>query len=107
MGYLDISCLLPSGRDFVRYTNNPRREVNKIPFFDSKRKVQAFGTSLAITLPALFVKGNEIRKGCNANTFFGFDGVLIAAWFDDHNKLKKTLNELIEELDKRNSQNEK
>ncbi|MHA2052070.1 MAG: hypothetical protein ACXACP_00855 [Candidatus Hodarchaeales archaeon] len=77
-----------------------------MPYFSSKRKVQEFGTSLAITLPALFVKGNEIRKGCDANTFFGFDGVLIASWFEDHEKLKKTLNYIIEELDKRKSQNE-
>ncbi len=77
-----------------------------MPFFSSKRKVQKFGTSLAITLPALFVKGNEIRKGCNANTFFGFDGVLIATWIEDYETLKKTLYEIIEELDKRKSQNE-
>jgi hypothetical protein len=77
-----------------------------MPFFHSKRKVLKFGTSLAITLPALFVKGNEIRKGCAANTFFGFDGVLISTWIDDYDKLIKTLNEIIEELDKRKSQNE-
>jgi hypothetical protein len=76
-----------------------------MPFFKSKRKVQEFGTSLAITLPALFVKGNEITKGCDANTFFGFDGVLVATWLDDHQKLKKILNQIIEELDKKQFKN--
>ncbi len=83
-----------------------RERLKKCLFFYSKRKVQKFGTSLAITLPALFVKGNEIRKGCDANIFFGFDGVLIATWFEDHDKLKKTLNDMVEELDKQKSQNE-
>ncbi|MHA2236948.1 MAG: hypothetical protein ACXACP_05675 [Candidatus Hodarchaeales archaeon] len=75
-----------------------------MPYFRSKRKVQGFGTSLAITLPALFVKGNEIEKGCDANTFFSFDGILIASWLDDKENLKKVLKEILNELEKEKSQ---
>ena len=78
-------------------------EVGKIPVFKSKRKVQVFGSSLAITLPALFVKGNEIEKGCMTNTLFGFEGVLIATWLDDHDSLKRILYNMIDELEKRQS----
>ena len=42
-----------------------------MPVFESERKVQAFGSSLAFTLPALFVKANEIKKGsCHAACSF-------------------------------------
>jgi hypothetical protein len=34
-----------------------------MPVFESSRKVQVFGSSLALTLPAMFVKVNEIEKG--------------------------------------------
>ncbi len=80
------------------------KKVRKIPYFQSKRKVQGFGTSLAITLPALFVKGNEIKKGCETTTFFSFDGCLIASWLDDKDNLIKVLKELLNELEKKNSQ---
>lgn len=75
--------------------------VRRIPVFESKRKVQEFGTSLAITLPALFVKGNEIKKGCNANTIFSFDGILIASWLDDRDNIKKIIEKMLDELEKK------
>lgn len=75
--------------------------VKRMPVFDSKRKVQEFGSSLAITLPALFVKGNEIEKGCDATTIFGFEGILIATWIEDHESLKKVLYKMIEEYEKK------
>lgn len=74
-----------------------------MPFFLSKRKVQKFGTSLAITLPALFVKGNEIKKGCEAMTFFSFEGILIASWLDDYEEIKRTLVNMMAELERRNN----
>ena len=75
-----------------------------MPYFRSKRKVQRFGTSLAITLPALFVKGNEIKKGCDAITFFSFDRILIASWLEDKDSLKKVLKELLNEFENEKSQ---
>ena len=75
-----------------------------MPYFRSKRKVQGFGSSLAITLPALFVKGNEIKKGCDAFTFFSFDGLLIVSWLQDKENLKQVLKELLNEFEKEKSQ---
>ena len=80
--------------------------MSDIPVFKSKRKVQEFGSSLAITLPALFVKGNEIEKGCDANTIFSFDGILIASWLEDHDNVKRVLEKMIVELEKRERLNE-
>ena len=48
-----------------------------MPVFESSRKVQLFGSSLALTLPALFVKACEIRKGAEMGVLFGLDGVLV------------------------------
>ena len=48
-----------------------------MPVFESSRKVQIFGSSLAMTLPAMFVKACELRKGSRLNVFYGLDGVLV------------------------------
>ena len=51
-----------------------------MPIFESSRKVQAVGTSLALTLPALFVKANEIEKGAISKVYYNLDGVLIVTF---------------------------
>ena len=48
-----------------------------MPVFKSSRKVQCFGSSLAVTIPALFVKACEIEKGLEMEMLFGLDGVLV------------------------------
>ena len=48
-----------------------------MPVFESSRKVQVSGSSLAMTLPSLFVKANEIEKGTVVNVLYGLDGVLV------------------------------
>jgi antitoxin component of MazEF toxin-antitoxin module len=70
-----------------------------MPIFKSRRKVQEFGSSLAITLPAFFVKANEIEKGKIANTVFGFNGILIASWNTNLNDLKDCLSKMLQELE--------
>ncbi len=49
----------------------------RVPVFESSRKVQVFGSSLALTLPAMFVKACEIEKGSIVNVLYDFDGVLV------------------------------
>ena len=70
-----------------------------MPVFESERKVQAFGSSLALTLPALFVKANEIRKGSIIKTIYNLEGVLIAAQVDDEKTLRDCLLKVLESLD--------
>jgi len=50
-----------------------------MPVFESSRKVQVFGSSLAMTLPSLFVKANEVEKGSVSQVYYDLDGVLIAS----------------------------
>jgi antitoxin component of MazEF toxin-antitoxin module len=69
-----------------------------MPVFESSRKVQLFGSSLAITLPALFVKTNEIEKGSVGKVYFGLDGVLVVSVVDD-NKARESLMKIIEKID--------
>jgi len=69
-----------------------------MPIFVNKRKVQHFGSSYAMTLPMLFVKGNEITKGLEGETYFGFDGVLVTSFCKDQNKIIEGLSKIIDKL---------
>ena len=69
-----------------------------MPVFKSSRKVQTFGSSLAMTLPAMFVKANEIEKGSVLKVHYGLDGVLVASWVDEPEELMKCLVEIMEKL---------
>lgn len=72
-----------------------------MPLFESSRKVQVFGSSLAMTLPALFVKANEVEKGSVLSVLYGLDGVLVASWVDTPEALRERLVEIIDKLDER------
>ena len=70
-----------------------------MPVFKSSRKVQTFGSSLAMTLPAMFVKANEIEKGSVMKVHYGLDGVLVASWVDRPEELMTCLVKIMEKLD--------
>ena len=70
-----------------------------MPVFKSSRKVQTFGSSLAMTLPAMFVKANEIEKGSVLSVHYGLGGVLVASWVDKPEELMRCLMEIMEKLD--------
>ena len=70
-----------------------------MPVFESSRKVQVFGSSLALTLPALFVKANEVEKGSVMKVYYGLDGVLIVCDFDEPEILRKCLVDIIDKLE--------
>jgi antitoxin component of MazEF toxin-antitoxin module len=69
-----------------------------MPVFESSRKVQAFGSSLALTLPALFVKANEIKKGSVMKVIYGLEGVLIAFQVEDDSTLMECLWKILDNL---------
>jgi len=69
-----------------------------MPVFESSRKVQVFGSSLAMTLPALFVKANEIEKGSVLKVYYGLNGVLLATWVDEQEDLRNRLSDIMEKL---------
>jgi antitoxin component of MazEF toxin-antitoxin module len=68
-----------------------------MPVFESSRKVQVFGSSLALTLPALFVKANEVEKGSVGKVYYGLNGVLVVSLVDD-STAKEGLAEIINRL---------
>jgi antitoxin component of MazEF toxin-antitoxin module len=72
-----------------------------MPVFESKRKVQVFGSSLAMTLPAMFVKVNEVEKGSNVKVLYSLDGVLIACLKDDVEDIMKSLNNMIDKIEEK------
>ena len=72
-----------------------------MPVFKSSRKVQLFGSSLALTLPALFVKACEIRKGAEMGVLFGLDGVLVVSEVMEPEALKKGLLLILKDLEER------
>jgi antitoxin component of MazEF toxin-antitoxin module len=69
-----------------------------VPVFESSRKVQTFGSSMAVTLPSMFVKANEIEKGHVLDVFYGLDGVLVMSQCEGPEVLKECLNELLEKM---------
>ena len=72
-----------------------------MPVFESSRKVQIFGSSLAMTLPSLFVKANEIKKGSIVNVFYGLDGVLVMSQVKDPDTLRINLMSIIDKLNEK------
>lgn len=76
-----------------------------MPFFESSRKVQVFGSSLALTLPALFVKACEIKKGAELEVVFGLDGVLVVTDLKEPEILREKLLLILNNLEKKVIQN--
>lgn len=77
--------------------------VSIMPVFKSSRKVQGFGSSLAVTLPALFVKACEIEKGLELEVLFGLDGVLVLSDCVDTVELKDKLMVIVDKITENNS----
>lgn len=73
-----------------------------MPVFESLRKIQVFGSSLAMTLPAFFVKANEVKKGSVTKVYYGLDGVLVASWIDEPTHLRDCLMKIVEMIDNTN-----
>jgi len=59
-----------------------------MPVFESSRKVLVSGSSLAMTLPSLFVKASEIEKGAVINVLYGLDGVLVMSQREDRQTIE-------------------
>ena len=72
-----------------------------MPMFESSRKIQVFGSSLAMTLPAMFVKANEIKKGSVLKVYYGLDGVLVISGVEKEENLFKILRNIIEKLEEK------
>ena len=70
-----------------------------MPVFKSSRKVQTFGSSLAMTLPAMFVKANEIEKGSVLKVHYNLNGVLVISTCDDPDNTRKCLIEIEKQLE--------
>ena len=70
-----------------------------MPVFESSRKVQVFGSSLAMTLPAMFVKANEIEKGSVLKVHYNLNGVLVISTCDDPVNMRKCLMEIEKQLE--------
>lgn len=72
-----------------------------MPVFESSRKVQVFGSSLAMTLPAFFVKANEIEKGSVVSVHYGLEGVLVLSQSKDPEATMKCLTKILDALEKK------
>ena len=72
-----------------------------LPVFESSRKVQVFGSSLAMTLPALFVKANEIEKGLVMTVHYGLEGVLVLSQCEDLEVTMKCLTKILDVLEEK------
>ena len=59
-----------------------------MPVFESSRKVLVSGSSLALTLPVMFVKASEIEKGSVLSVLYDLDGVLIVFQNKDHQTIE-------------------
>ena len=72
-----------------------------VPVFESSRKVQSVGSSLALTLPAFFVKANNIEKGELLEVYYNLKCVLIVSFCDNSRELGEGVVEIIESIMKK------
>lgn len=68
-------------------------------FYETSRKVQAFGTSLAVTIPSLFVKVHEVEKGSMVKVIYGLEGVLVLSKSDNDQEILGQLEKFIVTLE--------
>lgn len=66
--------------------------------YEDSRKVQALGSSLAVTLPAFFVELCGLEPGSEVRVIYGLDGVLVVVKDDNLLNLREGLLEIIEKL---------
>ena len=59
------------------------------------------GSSLAMTLPAMFVKANEVEKGSVMSVIYSFEGVLVLSMFEDYEVIKDCLKDILVNLEDR------
>ena len=71
-----------------------------MPVFESSRKVQVSGSSLAMTLPALFVKTSAIEKGAVVNVLYDLEGILVISQHDDR-QTREGLMKILEKLEEK------
>ena len=74
-----------------------------MPVFESSRKVQVSGSSLAMTLPSLFVKANEVEKGTVVNVLYGLDGVLVLSRCEGRQTIEGLM-KILEKIEKMDSE---
>lgn len=72
-----------------------------MPVFESDRKIQKVGSSLAITIPAMFAKANEVEKGDELQIYYNLSGVFIASRFNDSKKLIKIISGIINGIEEK------
>jgi antitoxin component of MazEF toxin-antitoxin module len=70
-----------------------------LKIFKTNRKVQVFGSSLAVTLPALFVKVRDIGKGSNLEIIYGLNGALVISDKVEPDVLRAWLRFILQKLD--------
>jgi len=63
--------------------------------------VQGFGSSLAVTLPAFFVKVCEVEKGSVVKVLYGTDDVLIMSFVEDTKSLLDCLRRIINKMEEK------
>ncbi len=74
-----------------------------MPVFESKRKVQETGSSLAITLPVLYVRASDVKKGSKLKVVYDFYGVLIVSNDHDPGNMVKLVSGIVDEVKKKNN----
>jgi len=64
------------------------------------RKVLSLGSSLALTIPNLYIKLNNIKKSKEMYMFFNIEDIIILCPHNDDDLLKNSLTNFLDELKK-------
>jgi antitoxin component of MazEF toxin-antitoxin module len=67
--------------------------------YSSSRKIQEFGSSHALTIPSLFIKVRDLKKGNELRVLCCLDGVLIVSDIDNLNNMNKVLKKMINNIE--------
>ena len=70
--------------------------------YNSSRKIQEFGSSYALTIPSLFKKVRDLKKGNKLRVLCCLDGVLIVSDIDNLKEINKVLKKIINNIEEDN-----
>jgi len=67
--------------------------------YNSSRKIQEFGSSYALTIPSLFIKVRDLKKGNKLRVLCCLEGVLIVSDIDNLKDINKVLKKMINNIE--------
>ena len=67
--------------------------------YNSHRKIQKLGSSYALTIPSLYIKVRDLKKGDKLRVLCCLDGVFIVSDIDNLKDINKILTKMVNNIE--------